>query len=117
MTFLPGQSGNPNGGRKAELLVRSAMLVACNEVDPKTRRTTLAKIVGKIVAKAEKGDLDCAREIFNRIDGKPIETQRHEGDGIARYVVFVPVRVTDEAQWEAEQNLIDITPANSQPAE
>lgn len=117
MPFKPGQSGNP-GGRIAATLVRSAILAAVQEEDPKKRRTRLAAIVGRLVAKAEKGDIDAAREIFNRLDGKPIETQRLEGDNVTRYVVFVPVRVSDEAAWEAEQQkLLALPPANSAPAE
>lgn len=70
MAFKKGQSGNP-GGRPKEKPFRDALRIelASRGGDAKSLRV----IASKIIEKAEDGDLQAAREIADRLDGKPTQ--------------------------------------------
>lgn len=69
--------GNQNF-RKGTIIsgtIRRALSEAANE-----GREPLLNIARKLLAQAEEGDLAAAREIFDRLDGKPSQTQIVQGD-------------------------------------
>jgi hypothetical protein len=70
MAFRKGQSGNP-GGRPKEKPFRDALRIelASRGEDSKSLRA----IAGMIITKAEEGDLHAAREIADRLDGRPTQ--------------------------------------------
>lgn len=65
--FAPGNTGGPGNpfARRVGRL-RSLILEAVSDDD-------LRAIVGKLVEQAKAGDLAAAREVFNRLVGKPTE--------------------------------------------
>jgi len=66
--FVVGNSGgpgNPLGARISKL--RTALVEAVSEDD-------MRAIVGALVAKAKKGDTIAARVLFDRVLGKPLES-------------------------------------------
>ena len=75
VTFLPGRSGNPTGGRKDKPW-RDAIKIAINDGDG----LALRRIAEKVVALAEAGDMMAVQEIANRLDGKVPQAQIHMGD-------------------------------------
>jgi hypothetical protein len=74
MAFQKGQSGNP-GGRPSERPWRDALLLALNERagKKKTDPKKLRKVADAVVAAAIEGDVTAAREIGDRLDGKPTQ--------------------------------------------
>lgn len=95
MTFAAGQSGNP-GGRRAEKPWRDAISAAARQVlagDP-DGRTKLRVIAEKLVEQAMEGDIQSAKEIGDRLDGKAI--QQISGDGDDGALVVKIVRLAEE---------------------
>lgn len=73
--------GNQNArkGRWADALMR-----ACDEEDPLTRKRFLQAIADKLRDKAYEGDIQAIKEVGDRIDGKPAQAFEHSGpDGEA----------------------------------
>lgn len=71
MVWQPGQSGNPDGGRKAKLW-RDAIARAIKrreETDP----LALEKLADKLIVKVEDGDIAAIKEFGDRLDGKPAQ--------------------------------------------
>jgi hypothetical protein len=64
--WKPGQSGNPSGkASKAKILTDA---LRCELVQNPAR---VRAIANKVIELAEAGDLDAARLIFDRLEGKP----------------------------------------------
>lgn len=70
--FLPGNPGGPGNphARKVAAL-RASLLSAVNT-------TMLRRIVRALIAKAVNGDVVAAREVLDRVLGKPSETELRE---------------------------------------
>lgn len=75
MTFQPGQSGNPTGGRKDKPW-RDALSIALKDGDGQKLR----RIADKVVSLASEGDMAAVKEIADRMDGKVPQQQIHTGD-------------------------------------
>lgn len=74
--YFPAEHHNP---RKRQ--VTQQLISQLNEFCRDKRfagRTNLEAIVEALIARAEEGDIDAIREIFNRVDGKPIQGRRTE---------------------------------------
>jgi len=75
MPFAKGKSGNPKGRpKKGETLTD---LLREKIETPKTVREKLTrkeKIIEKLIALAEGGDLSALKYLFDRIDGRPKES-------------------------------------------
>lgn len=69
MPFAKGQSGNP-GGRGTEKVWREAILKAVRERDTPEGPQRLSQVAEAIVRAAIAGDVQAAREIGDRLDGK-----------------------------------------------
>jgi hypothetical protein len=66
--FTPGASGNPTGKSKTKWLTDALrMNLAANPARAKT-------IADKIITMAEEGDLQAANLIFDRLEGKPVQS-------------------------------------------
>ncbi len=63
----------PSKGGKPDKLIRDALMVAVNRVDPVEKQKKLNIIASKLVEKACQGDVMAIREISDRIDGKPAQ--------------------------------------------
>lgn len=70
MAFRKGQSGNP-GGRPKEKPFRDALRIELASRGENSK--SLRAIAGMIITKAEEGDLQAAREIADRLDGRPTQ--------------------------------------------
>jgi hypothetical protein len=94
MAFEKGKSGNP-GGRRKENRSRDALVMKLTEAGDDLPR--LRKVWGAILDKAEQGDVACAREIFDRLDGKvPQGIAGEDGEG--------PLKVIHEVMWKARNS-------------
>lgn len=71
-TFLPGQSGNPNGRPKSITLSEAyrKMLAQVDECDA-LRRTNAEVLAEKMCGMARAGNVSALREIADRVEGKP----------------------------------------------
>lgn len=72
-----GQPGNQNAHTGS--LVRGAIRRALNE-RAKQGRDSLNIVVAKMLDDAEDGDREARRELFDRLDGKPKQTNVVQGD-------------------------------------
>lgn len=72
--FKPGQTGNP-GGRPVGSLSMTTILreILSSKATKKSKKTRAEEVIDAMIAKAKKGNVEAAKEIFNRIDGKVIE--------------------------------------------
>lgn len=97
MAFPKGQSGNP-GGRPSERPWREALLLALNERTgkKKTDPKKLRKVADAVVAAAIDGDVTAAREIGDRLDGKPTQAITGAEGGPVEHIIEV-VYVKPEA--------------------
>ncbi|MPZ13971.1 MAG: hypothetical protein GEU73_06040 [Chloroflexi bacterium] len=82
MTWVRGQSGNPAGRPRKDDPITQAIRSTLREKDgPSTYRVLLAR---KLVQMAVGGDLAAAREVLDRVEGKPTERREVTGaDGSA----------------------------------
>lgn len=67
--FKPGQSGNPAGRPKqvATKLIREM----ASELAEGSNETRLRRIVDALLTKAEGGDLEAVKIVFDRLEGRP----------------------------------------------
>jgi hypothetical protein len=78
--------GNPGPGPRPRL-VTSVIIAKLNEIDPKTKRENVFKLVDKLWALAvpkkdsKPGDLQAMKEIIDRADGKVRPAPEGDGDG------------------------------------
>lgn len=79
-SWRPGQSGNPKGrpksGKRLTDVLRRVLAEPAKE--GKTKADELADV---LVGLAQKGDLDALKYIYDRLDGKPTESQEISGPG------------------------------------
>ena len=105
MQWRPGQSGNPNGRpRKAKCLTHALTEYGKRIVDaPDGHKTTLQELLVKTLWNlALSGDLAAIRYIFDRIDGKPIETMIIPGVNHSSGKIKI-VWVSSEGEEEKEE--------------
>lgn len=77
MSFKPGQSGNPGGRVKRDVLTQH-LIAELNEIDAKSNVVKSRRLICQLVDKACDGDLVAIRDIYERVEGKV--TQPHSGD-------------------------------------
>lgn len=89
---------------------REALQLAANEIDPATKHRKLRRIAQAVVDAAIAGDMQAAKEIGDRLDGKP----RQEIDAVVeqrRYVARIPQPAKDTREWMASvENTKPTTP-------
>ena len=85
--WQPGQSGNPKGRPKTGKRLTDVLRRVLDEptAEGRTKADDLAETLWKL---AEQGNLDALKYIYDRLDGKPVETQQLSG------AEGGPVRVT-----------------------
>jgi len=74
VTFQPGQSGNPSGRSKDKIwtdALRRAMLRKASGED----KQAIEKLADKCLELAMGGDVSALKEIGNRLDGMPVQSQ------------------------------------------
>ena len=97
--WKPGQSGNPEGGRRKRI-VKQCLELALSPNEYKRLRD----IVEKNLALAEAGDLPAIKEVYDRLDGKVPQAQILQGDEdggpIQHKVTKVEIVAADKAANE-----------------
>ena len=89
MPFEPGKSGNPSG-RAIDKPWRDAIRLAANEIDDKTQKKKIRLIAEAVVNAAASGDMQAAKEVGDRLDGKaPQAVVGGDGEGPIRHVLEV----------------------------
>jgi len=79
--FQPGQSGNPGGRPVSRKLSEAYRAIAASDLsDPIPVRTEAEAVARKVFKMARKGNMSAAREIADRIEGRPAVTLQG-GDG------------------------------------
>lgn len=78
MTFEPGKSGNPRGRPKRGTAMADALRTVLNKSqDGKQNKRAVAE---KLVEMARSGNVEAMKLVFDRIDGKPVQTNVLEGN-------------------------------------
>ena len=82
MVFKPGQSGNPSGMHNARFMTDALKLYLLRPADlPANKpRNAAEAIAAKMVQKAVDGDNEAAKMIYDRMEGKAIQTIKDETD-------------------------------------
>lgn len=109
--FMPGQSGNPEGRPRTKKLTQM-LLRRLDEAIPgdKKGRTYFDLLIEKAVRRACNRSDTLVQEIFNRIEGKPVQRMELAGpDGGS-----IPLNLAELDQRLAE--LIDRARSRSAPA-
>ena len=96
--WAKGQSGNPSGGRKTRIMTDALTLVLTE--DPRRARA----IAQRIAVQAAQGDMMAAKLIFDRLEGKAIETIRGE---VEHVIVSKEERLARLAELQAKAGIID----------
>lgn len=91
---------NPSKGGKPDKLARDALIIALKReaVDADGKPTQkLAVIAQKLVEEAATGNVQAAKEIFDRIDGKPAQAiiGGDEDDPALRLAHVIEMRIVD----------------------
>lgn len=98
MPFKPGQSGNP-GGRVKDRFVTAALMAQLKEA----RGSKLFAICRSLIAKAEEGDVQAIREIFDRVEGKPAQTILGDKENpLSINAIIVPSKNATEHHLETD---------------
>jgi hypothetical protein len=79
MPFIKGQSGNPGGRPKRDTSLTGLLRKELNRKDGDAPGKTV--IVKKLYELAKSGDVIALKYVFDRIDGKPIETVKADLSG------------------------------------
>ncbi len=86
MTFKPGQSGNPQGLRRAKLFADALrMELAAVGADHKALR----KIARNLIDMAMAGEMVAIKELADRLDGKAAQALQHSGEDAGPIVVMI----------------------------
>jgi hypothetical protein len=95
MAFQPGNKDQ----RKPKLLFDALMaeFKAVEAVDPQAPRT-MRSIARKLIAMADEGDIQAIKEVFNRIDGMPVQIVENINENI-NYVALMPPRAKTIDAW------------------
>lgn len=71
MAFQSGNSGNPEGQKRAKLIRESLTRAVLDDVNaPLPPKSKLDAIIAQHLEKALEGDISAIKEIYDRIDGK-----------------------------------------------
>lgn len=100
MPFKPGQSGNPSGRRK-DSPWRDAIMRAVKRATAGSDAQALEKVADAVVAAAIAGDMTAAKEIGDRLDGKPIQAIEGSSE-VTHYVVRMPTKPKTVEAWQQE---------------
>ena len=88
---------------------REALQLAANEIDKVTKQKKLRRIAQAVVDAAMAGDMVAAKEVGDRLDGKP----RQEIDAVVeerRYVARIPAPAENAETWLATRERLPTTP-------
>lgn len=72
--FQKGQSGNPNGRPKSAFLSDALRRKLRETMPDATEKTVADAVADALVKEALDGDVSAIREIFDRTEGKPLQT-------------------------------------------
>lgn len=86
---------------------RAALMRAVASRDPVTKQRRLQQIADRLVSAAVSGDLMAAREIGDRLDGKPNARETGEGPSLS-FVVRLPPQAHPE-DWARAANMAALT--------
>jgi hypothetical protein len=99
MAGKPGRSGTNKGQDKPW---RDALMLAVNELDPTDpdkKAKKLRKIAQAVVDAAIAGDMQAAKEIGDRMDGKPRQEIEANVNETVQYVARLPAHVDNPDEW------------------
>jgi hypothetical protein len=77
MAFSPGQSGNPSGTKSKRPWTAALQRALAQYADPEKKieaGEALRHIADDMVKKAVEGDATARDEIFNRLEGRPVQS-------------------------------------------
>jgi hypothetical protein len=94
MAFKKGQSGNP-GGRGTDKPWREAIMRAVRRKFEGHDDKALEKIADAVVLAAIGGDMQAAKEIGDRLDGKPAQAIVGDPDNPIKTHSTIEVRIVD----------------------
>lgn len=78
-TFPKGVSGNPKGAPPKEWTWRQLIREALEEVDPDTGMEWRHVVINALRQKAKRQDVPAAKELGDRVDGKPAQAVEVSG--------------------------------------
>ena len=87
--FQPGESGNPKG-RPPNVRYLSEALNELLRANPQEAKT----IILAAIESAKKGNVEALRELWNRAEGKVLDTHKFEGD-VPVNIIFKPIERED----------------------
>lgn len=79
MKFTPGQSGNPGGRAKGKPWADALRRALARKGSDAGVDGGLNAIADQVIALAAEGDKDAWKEIGDRLDGKPVQSNEHSG--------------------------------------
>lgn len=100
MKFQKGQSGNPSGTRK-DLPWRDALMRALKRRATDDDPQLLERVADAVVAAAIDGDMQAAKEIGDRLDGKAVQAVESTTE-VTHYVVRMPSKPESIDDWHRQ---------------
>lgn len=130
MTFQPGQSGNPGGGNNRKVITSALISRLMWDIDAQPRKgeikTVAHGIVEKLIKKALDGDMRAITEIYDRVEGKALQTIKDETERApmdimeaARRLAFAlnSAALLGQPVDDRFAKLVDVTPAEPEQPE
>jgi hypothetical protein len=108
--FQKGQSGNPAGRPKkgqalTDILRKELNKRTIYDEDQKTYIARKTAIIRKMIDLAIEGDLAAQKYIFDRVDGKPMESMELTGQNGGPLAFVELLEAAHKRRKEAEENL------------
>jgi hypothetical protein len=95
--FAPGNAygrGDPHRGKRAMLQAAVTRIVTADDI---------AEIIAALIEKAKQGDVMAAREVFDRVFGRPVASVEFDGDAVG----IVGLQITYADDWWGSKEAAD----------
>ena len=99
MPFKKGQSGNPGGRKKRDWTWSGLLEKVGEEVEPKSGQKFKELVSRRIWIEAVNGNMIAIKEITNRMDGMPAQTNILAGDGVSP----LTIRIVDDKPYDTNR--------------
>lgn len=93
----------PSKGSKPDKILRDALILELNreDIEDGKKIKKISRVVHKLVSAAIEGEVAAIKEIFDRVEGKPMQAVELNGE-IGTYVAALPGLSNTMDEWQRQ---------------